>query len=409
MPRKVAPLTDAKIRQTAPSAAPIRLSDGDGLYLLVQPDGAKWWRFAYAIHGRRNTLSFGVYPETSLKLARGKRSAARTLLAAGTDPSVERKADKARAKAETFGDVAREWLDGQRPTLAPATYDKARWMLFDLAGPWLGTRPMRAIEPPEVLAVLRRIEHTGRRETAHRVRQRISQVFRYAIATGRATRDPVPDLRGALAPVVSTHRAAVTAPGDVRDLLRACDAFSGSFIVACALRLAPLVFARPGELRRAEWAEVDLDAAEWRLPAEKMKMRAPHLVPLSRQAVAVLRDLQPLTGAGRYVFPSLRTATRPMSENTINAALRRLGYDGTAHVGHGFRAMASTLLNELGWAPDVIERQLAHAPRNKVRAAYNRAQYLPERRRMMQAWADYLDGLKAGSGGSADPSTGVNP
>jgi integrase len=397
MPKKVAPLSDAKIRQTTPGASPIRLSDGDGLYLLVQPDGARWWRFAYALHGRRNTLSFGVYPATSLKLAREKRLAARALLAAGSDPSVERKADKARAKAETFGEVAREWLDQQRATLARVTYEKARWMLFELAGPWLGARPMRVIEPPEVLAVLRRIEGTGRRETAHRVRQRISQVFRYAIATGRATRDPIPDLRGALAPVVSKHRAAVTSPDEVGELLRACDAFGGSFVVASALRLAPLVFVRPGELRRAEWAEIDLDAAEWRLPAEKMKMREPHLVPLSRQALALLHDLKPLTGAGRYVFPSLRTTSRPMSENTINAALRRMGYDGTVHVGHGFRAMASTLLNELGWAPDVVDRQLSHRERNKVRAAYNRALHLPERRRMMQAWADYLDGLKAGA------------
>ncbi len=316
-------------------------------------------------------------------------------MAAGIDPSRERQeAREAAVQAMTFGEVADEWLERQQHVLAPVTFEKATWMLKTLVGPWLGKRPIAEIEPPELLSVLRRIESRGKHETAHRTKQRCGQVFRYAIATGRAHRDPSADLRDALTPVRSQHRAAVTHPEQVGELLNAIDGFDGTFVVRSALQLAPLVFVRPGELRRAEWSEVDLDAAEWRIPAERMKMREAHIVPLSTQAVAILQELRPLTEHSRYVFPSIRTITRPMSDGTINAALRRLGYDSDQHVGHGFRAMASTLLNEMGWAPDVIERQLAHAPRNKVRAAYNRAQHLAERRKMMQAWADFLDGLR---------------
>ena len=260
-----------------------------------------------------------------------------------------------------------------------------------------------ALRAPEVLAILKRIEARGANETAHRVKARIGQVFRYAIAHGTATRDPSADLRGALAPVVSKSHAAITDPAMVADLLRALDSYAGQLATRGALRLAPLVFARPGELRHAEWSEFDLDAAEWRVPAHKMKMREAHVVPLASQALAILRELQPLTGRGRYLFPGLRTAGEPMSENTVNAALRRLGFDKDTMTGHGFRAMASTRLNEMGWQPDVIERQLAHAERNKVRAAYNRAQYMAERRKMMQAWADYLDTLKLG--GNVVPMT----
>lgn len=397
MPRTVTPLTDTKIRQTTPGPRPIRLSDGGGLYLLVQPDGARWWRFNYETPAGRKTLSLGVYPTVTLAKARQQRDSARALLADGRDPSRERQAVKRAARPETFGEVAADWLAQQAAVLAPVTHEKAKWILGELVGPWLDHRPILEIGPPDVLAVLRRIEARGKHETAHRAKQRISQVFRYAIGTGRAQRDPTPDLRGALTPTRATPRAAVTTPDRVRELLRAIDGYEGTFVVASALKLAPLVFVRPGELRAAEWTEIDLDRAEWRIPAERMKMRAPHLVPLSRQAVDILRDLRPLTGSGRYVFPSIRTTHRPMSEVTVNAALRRLGYGTTDHVGHGFRAMASTLLNERGWAPDVIERQLAHAPRNRVRAVYNRAQYLDERRRMMQAWADYLDALKAGA------------
>ena len=395
MPRPVVPLTDTRIRRTKAGATPTRISDGDGLYLLVQPNGSTLWRFDYILQGRRNTISFGSYPEVPLALARQRRAEARAKVAAGIDPSRERQeARQAAEQVRTFGEVADEWLERQRHVLAPTTFEKASWMLKTLVGPWLGKRPIREIEPPELLTVLRRIEVRGKHETAHRTKQRCGQVFRYAIATGRAHRDPSADLRDALTPVRSEHRAAVTDPAQVGKLLKAIDAFDGTFVVRSALQLAPLVFVRPGELRRAEWSEINLDAAEWRIPAERMKMREAHIVPLSTQAVAILRELRPLTEHSRYVFPSIRTQTRPMSDGTINAALRRLGYNSDQHVGHGFRAMASTLLNEMGWPPDVIERQLAHAPRNKVRAAYNRAQHLAERRKMMQAWADFLDGVR---------------
>lgn len=395
MPRLVVPLSDARIRRTKAGATPVRLSDGDGLYLLVQPSGSALWRFDYILQGRRSTLSFGAYPEVSLALARQRRAEARAKVAAGIDPSRERReAREVAAKAMTFAEVADEWLERQRHVLAPVTFEKATWMLKSLVNPWLGKRPIAEIEPPELLSVLRRIESRGKHETAHRTKQRCGQVFRYAIATGRAQRDPSADLRDALTPVRSQHRAAVTHPEQVAELLNAIDGYHGSFVVRSALQLAPLVFVRPGELRKAEWSEIDLDAAEWRIPAERMKMRDAHIVPLSTHAVAILKELKPLTEHSRYVFPSIRTTTRPMSDGTINAALRRLGYDSDHHVGHGFRAMASTLLNEMGWPPDVIERQLAHAPRNKIRAAYNRAQHLAERRKMMQAWADFLNGLR---------------
>lgn len=393
---RVNPLKDIKIRHAKPAEAPYRLADGDGLYVLVQPNGAKWWRFDYRFNGRRNTLSFGTYPEVPLALARERRSRARAQVAGGVDPSLHRQQVKQQnSEARTFAAVSREWLEKQRGTLAAVTFAKAKWMLDELVNPWLGRRPVAEIEPPELLEVLRRIEKRGKHETAHRAKQRCGQVFRYAVATGRAQRDPSGDLRGALTPVKASRRAAITEPNEVGALLRAIDAFEGTFVVSAALKLAPLVFVRPGELRRAEWSELDLDGAEWRIPAAKMKMREAHIVPLSTQAVAILEELRPLTGHRTYVFPSVRDPRRPMSENTINAALRRLGYAGADMCGHGFRAVASTLLNEMGWVPDVIERQLAHAPRNKVRAAYNRAQHLSERRRMMQAWADYLDGLKS--------------
>jgi integrase len=395
MPRPVVPLTDTRIRRTKAGATPTRISDGDGLYLLVQPNGSTLWRFDYILQGRRNTISFGSYPEVPLALARQRRAEARAKVAAGIDPSRERQeARQAAEQVRTFGEVADEWLERQRHVLAPTTFEKASWMLKTLVGPWLGKRPIADIEPPELLTVLRRIEVRGKHETAHRTKQRCGQVFRYAIATGRAHRDPSADLRDALTPVRSEHRAAITDPAQVGKLLNAIDAFDGTFVVRSALQLAPLVFVRPGELRRAEWSEINLEAAEWRIPAERMKMREAHIVPLATQALEILRELKPLTGHSRYVFPSIRTITRPMSDGTINAALRRLGYDSDQHVGHGFRAMASTLLNEMGWPPDVIERQLAHAPRNKVRAAYNRAQHLAERRKMMQAWGDFLDSLR---------------
>ena len=386
-----------KLTALAVKAAPAgKHFDGGGLYLHVTSTG-RYWRMKYRFAGKERLLAFGVYPQVSLSMARAERDYARSRLRAGQDPAAEKQAAKLRAKvsmANTFGSIAQEWLDKQRVALAEVTATKAAWLL-GLAAP-LDRRPILEIGAPDVLAVLRVIEATGHHETARRVKQRIGQVFRYAIATGRATRDPTPDLRGALTPVVSTPRAAVTDPGAIANLLRAIDGYTGQPVTHAALLIAPLVFARPGNLRAMEWTELDLDAAEWRIPAGKMKMREAHVVPLSSQAVAILRELQPLTGSGRYVFPSLRTIQRPMSENTINAALRRLGFDKDTMTGHGFRALASTRLNEMGWSPDVIERQLAHAERNAVRAVYNRAQYMAERRKMMQAWADYLDNLRTG-------------
>lgn len=399
------PLTAVAVRNAVPRDKPLKLFDGGGLFLLILPtatkDTGRYWRMKFRHAGKEKMLAFGVYPEVSLAEARQRRDKARAAIREGRDPSADRRTERRQARLSadnTFEAIAREWLAAQKRKLTPATHDKALRTLETNVFPWLGGRPMAEIDAPELLAVLKRIEARSAHETAHRVKARMGQVFRYAIAHGTATRDPSVDLRGALAPVVSKSHAAVTDPLQVGDLLRALDGYSGHFATRCALRLAPLVFARPGELRHAEWSELDLDAAEWRIPAHKMKMREAHVVPLSSQAVAILRELQPLTGRGRYLFPSIRTGDRPMSENTVNAALRRMGYDKDTMTGHGFRAMASTCLNEMGWAPDVIERQLAHAERNKVRAAYNRAQYMAERRKMMQAWADYLDALRDGSG-----------
>jgi integrase len=393
------PLTDTAIRKAKPAEKPHRMADSGGLYLEVSPAGGKLWRWKYRFGGKEKRLALGAYPDTGLKDARDKRDAARKLLAEGTDPGEARKASKAAGEeraANSFAMIAAEWLALQKPRMAAATLEKARWTFDDLVNPWIGKRPIAEIDAPELLKLLRRIEQRGAHETAHRTKQRCGQVFRYAISTGRAKHDPTADLRGALAPVVSKSRAAITDPLKMGELLRAIDGYSGSFVVRCAMKLAPLVFVRPGELRKAEWAEFDLDAAVWRIPAGKMKMREEHIVSLPAQAVAALRELHPLTGHGQYLFPGERSTSRPMSENTVNAALRRMGFDKDTMTGHGFRAMASTRLNEMGWPPDVIERQLAHAERNKVRAAYNRAQYLDERTRMMKAWADYLDGLRAG-------------
>lgn len=382
------------------NAQPGKTFDGGGLYLEVTPSGARYWRMKYRFGGKERRLAFGVYPEVSLAEARQRRDKAREALRDGLDPGELKRARKVAARVaavNSFGAVAEEWLGKRKRKMAPATFSKAKWTLEELLGPWLGTRPIAEIQAPEVLDVLRRIEARGAHETAHRTKQRCSEIFRYAIATGRATVDPCASLKGALTPMQTTARAAITDAKQVGELLRAIDGYSGGLVARCALKLAPLVFVRPGELRQAEWSEIDLDGAEWRIPAAKMKMREEHIVPLAPQAVAVLRELQPLTGRGRYVFPGERSPLRPMSENTINAALRRLGFDKDTMTGHGFRAMASTRLNEMGWASEVIERQLAHKERNKVRAAYNRAQHLPERRKMMAAWGSYLDALSIGA------------
>lgn len=391
------PLSDISIKKAKPADKSYRLYDEKGMYLEVAPSGGKLFRLKYRFEGKEKRLALGSYPDTSLAKAREGRDKARELLATGVDPGMQRKVAKAAREeraANSFAVIAEEWLAKQTARMAPATMEKARWTLHDLVNPWIGNRPISEIDAPEMLKLLRRIEDRGAHETAHRTKQRCGQIFRYAIATGRAKHDPTADLRGALTPVKVTHRAAITDPTKISELLHAIDGYTGSFVVRTAMKLAPLVFLRPGELRQAEWTEFDLDAAQWRIPTEKMKMRGEHIVPLPAQAVAVLRDLHPLTGRGRYVFPGERSRARPMSDGTINAALRRMGFDKNTMTGHGFRAMASTRLNEMGWAPDVIERQLAHTEKNKVRAAYNRAQYLDERKRMTQAWADYLDRLR---------------
>jgi integrase len=387
-------LTEAAIRAAKPRQKPYKLSDGYGLHLLVVPAGSKLWRFRYRYGGKENMLGLGRYPETTLKQARAKALDCRRQLDNGIDPAVSRQAAR-EARDESFGAVAEEWLAKQN--FAPVTREKAVWLLSFVDR--LKGRPLREITPADLLRELRKIEARGLHETAHRVKQRVSQVYRYAVATGRADHDITASLRGALAPVNVKNRAALTDPADVGALLRAIDGYQGQPSVMYALRLAPLVFVRPGELRAAEWSEFDLEAAEWRIPAERMKMGERHIVPLSRQAVAILEELHAITGRGRYLFPSLRTSERCISENTINAALRRLGYGKHEQTGHGFRTIASTLLNETGWHPDLIELQLAHKPRDKVRAAYNRAERLAERRKMMQAWADYLDGLKVAKRG----------
>jgi len=390
-------LTETRIRAARPGKKAVKLFDGGGLYLLLHPNGSKYWRLKYRHSGKEKTLALGVYPDVTLKLARQRRDDARKQIASGRDPAAERKAAKEETDPESFEAVAREWFAKFSLHWAASHSDKIIRRLERDLFPYLGTRPTRSITAPELLTVLRRIEARGTPETAHRALQNCGQIFRYAVATGRAERNPAGDLRGALAPTKETHYPSITEPKAVGELLRALSGYQGDLITRSALKLAPLVFVRPGELRRAEWAEIDLDKAEWRLPAEKMKARAPHVVPLSQQAVAILKELHPLTGTGRYVFPGLRSLSRPMSENTVNAALRRLGYDQHTLTGHGFRSMASTLLNEQGWNRDAIERQLAHGERDAVRAAYNYAEHLPVRRKMMQAWADYLDGLRCGA------------
>jgi integrase len=389
-------VSELKIRNAKPRERAYKIFDERGLFLLVTPTGGRLWRLRYRIGNLEKLISLGAYPDVPLKRAREKRDDARRLVADEIDPSADRKAKRA-AMLVTFEGVAQEWLDLQAKSLAPETISILGSRLNSGLYPYLGSRPVGAITAQELLAALRRIEARGRHETAHRVRALAGRVLRYAVATGRAQHDVAADLKDALAPVKSKNFASVTDPVRVGELMRAIDGYTGHPVTALALKLAPLVFVRPGELRAAEWSEFDLPNAEWRIPGTRMKMGEPHVVPLARQALAILRELQPLARGGRYLFASLRTRDRPMSNNTINAALRRLGYSGEEQTAHGFRSMASTLLNEQGFPPDVIELQLAHAERNKVRAAYNKAQRLAERRKMMQAWADYLDGLRAGA------------
>ncbi|MDP1678766.1 MAG: integrase arm-type DNA-binding domain-containing protein [Candidatus Nitrotoga sp.] len=394
-------LTDTAVKNVKPGDKTARLFDGGGLYLEVAPAGGKWWRLKYRYDGKEKRLSLGVYPDVSLKDARQRRSDARKLLADGVDPSENRKAVKA-AKTErganSFEVIAREWFAKNSASWSENHGSRIIRRLERDIFPWIGGRPIAEIKAQELLATLRRVEERGAVETAHRAHQNCGQVFRYAIATGRAERDPSPDLKGALPPVKQSHHAAITDPKAVGDLLRAMDGYQGTFVTKCALRLAPLVFVRPGELRKAAWTEIDLDKAEWNIPAARMKMREPHLVPLSTQAVDILRKLHALTGDARYVFPGARSNGRPMSDNAVLAALRRMGFAKDEMSGHGFRAMARTILDEvLGVRPDFIEHQLAHAVRDPNGRAYNRTAHLAERRKMMQLWSDYLDKLKSGA------------
>jgi len=406
MPKLVKPLTPSAVANSKAKAEPYTLPDGGGMFLLVNPDGSRWWRFRYHRPGtgKRNMLSLGTFPEVSLKRAREKRDDARKLVADGIDPGDKRKAE-AVAAADTFEAVAREWYAKQSSQWVPAHGERIIRRLERDVFPWIGRRPIGAITAPDVLAVLRRIESRTAIETAHRALQNCGQVFRYAIASGRAQGDVTRDLRDALQPPTKRHFAAITNPDELRGLLLAIDTYHGTLPVRCALQLAPLVFTRPGELRMAEWAEIDLDGAEWNVPPSRRKVRKAakadpstpsHCVPLSVQAVAILRELWPLTSDGRFVFPGARDRRmRPMSDMEVNTALRRLGYDGTVMTGHGFRATARTILDEqLGFRPDLIEHQLAHTVKDPNGRAYNRTTHLPERRKMMQAWADYLDALR---------------
>lgn len=390
-------LNDTRIRTAKASDRPIKLSDGGGLHLLIQSNGSKLWRLAYRFGGKQKTLALGVYPTVSLKLARERRDEAKRLLVANIDPSIRRRLEKLTASTgNTFRAVAEELLVKlEKEGRAKATLAKNRWLL-EFAFPAIGGRPIAEITAPELLSLLRKIEARGRYETARRLRSTCGMLFRYAIATGRAERDPSVDLRGALIAPKVTHRSAIVDPKGVGALLRAIDDYEGLPLTKAALKLAPLVFVRPGELRTAEWAEFDLENAAWLIPAAKMKMRRAHRVPLSKQALIIIRDLQVLSRGGRWLFPSVRTTSRPMSENTLNAALRRLGYSKDQMTAHGFRSIASTRLNEMGlWNPDAIERQLAHQEPDSARRPYmEAAEFWPERVRMMQAWADYLDELR---------------
>ncbi len=395
MPKRIVPLSDMKVQKAKSKEKSFALFDGGGLFLLVTPSGGKLWRFKYRYNGKPKLLALGTYPEISLLDARKKRDDANNV-----DPGAVRKAQK-QAKieeTETFEIIAREWQENLKSKWQEEYADKIMRRLELNVFPLIGLRPIKNIKAPELLAVLRRVESRDALELAHRIRNLCDQIFRYAVATGRTERNPAADLKGALIPVKEKHRAAITDPKRVGELLRAIDSYQGTFVVQCALKFAPLVFVRPGELRHAEWSEINFENAEWNIPASKMKMKEAHLVPLSRQAIEILRKLHTLTGTGRYVFPSERSSQRPMSENAMLVALRIMGYPKEEMSGHGFRAMARTILDEvLQVRPDFIEHQLAHAVRDPNGRAYNRTAHLNERRKMMQKWADYLDNIKQGA------------
>ena len=411
-------LSDAKIKAAKPREKAWKLGAGRGLYLLVTPEGGKLWRFDYQVAGgKRKTMSFGRYPDIGLSQARDMREELRKQVAQGIDPAAtkqeakqgakQQQADERAIAANTFKAFAMTWMERESAKLAEVTAGKNRWIFETHIFPAIGHLQLSEVTPVVLLDVLGKIEATGKQETSHRAKVKVGQVYRRAMLEGKATMDPTAPLRGEFGKVRGKHQAAVTDPAKIGELLRAIGGYTGSPITVAAMRLAPLVFVRPGELRHAEWSEFDLDAAVWRIPGRKMKMGRDHIVPLSRQAITILRELQQRTGTGRYLFPGARTASRPMSENAVTAALRGMGYQGNnardddsapSMTGHGFRRMASTRLHEMGWASDVIELQLAHADQDEIRAAYNAAERLPARKDMMQAWADYLDGLRGGNG-----------
>lgn len=391
-------LTDVAIRNAKPAVRQYKIGDAAGLYLLVTPSGGKLWRVKFRVAGKEKLLALGAWPEIGLATARKERDKAREALATGADPAREKQKAKHLARvsaANTFGEIADEFLEKRRREgLAESTVEKSHYYISRM-GPVIQRMPVAEIGAPDVLAVLRRIEGKGNHETARRVLQLAGRVFRYAVATARLGSDPTRDLRGALTAPTPKHYAAITDPQRVGELLRAIDGYEGQPQTSLALQLAPHVFVRPGELRQAQWSEIDIDGALWVIPASKMKKRKPHQVPLSTQSVKILRRLYEMTGPDGYVFPSIRSRTRPLSENTINAGLRRLGFSGDEMTGHGFRAMASTLLNDARkWGPDAIERALSHCDTNKVRAAYDRGEHWEERVEMAQWWSDYLDRLR---------------
>ena len=400
-------LTHIQITSAKPAAKPYNLSDSQGLHLTVRPNGSKLWRMSFRNLGKQKTLHIGPWPEISPADARVRREDARKALAAGLDPVLEKKRAKVTAKfasATSFKEVAQEWIAKcEREGRAAVTLDKVRWLL-NMAYPLIGTHPIDGITPHEALAVLRKVETNGRYESARRMRSVLSRVFRYGIATARCDRDVAADLRGALTTPKAVHHAAIIDPHEVGVLLKTMDGYTGQAVTRMALRLSPHLFVRPGELRQAEWAEIDVEKAIWSIPIEKMKMRRPHRVPLSRQVLAMIEELREITGHRQYLFPCMGSPRRPMSENGVNQALRRLGYDTGEMTAHGFRAMAATLLNEMGqWNPDAIERQLAHQDTSAVRRAYARGEYWDERLAMMQHWSDYLDSLREAAAAPRSP------
>jgi integrase len=391
-------LTDVSVRNARARERPYKISDGHGLTLIVQPNGSKWWRMRYRLLRTEKMLSLGTYPEVTLREARDRALHCRRLLESGADPALER-LNARDASERSFEFAARSWLVAQQKLVdsdrrADKTYKKAVWLLETFIFPEIGSRPISEITTKELLTTLKKIEEKGFYESARRAKQKCGQVFRHAVGLGFDCRDLTADLKGLLTPPVVKHHAALTDPAEIGELLLRIDGYTGRDATRLALQLAPLVFVRPLELRTAEWAVIDFEKAEWRIPAARMKMRMQHVVPLSRQAIEILEHAREISGDSPYVFPKLGYSDKPMCENAVNDALRILGYSRERMTGHGFRSIASTLLNELGFRPDAIERQLAHVEQDEVRGAYNYAQYLDERRTMMQRWADYLDSLR---------------